>query len=91
MKRYLAKKKAQRLKWSRNANAAKERKRMERPPPDPEPKFQRAPLPWEITVRNAIDGQSATFRPRSGRHAKRILDLMFSEYQPGRPIKEKRL
>jgi len=87
-KRYLAKKKAERLKWSRNANLAKERKRLARPVVEPEPKMVRAPLPWEITIRNLIDGSEGAFRPRSGRHAKRLIDLIFANYQPGRPMRE---
>lgn len=80
--RYIAKKKAERLKWSRNANAAKARKRMELPAPEPEPKLKRAPLPWKITITNLIDGSSGSVIPRSGRHAKQILDLVFSKYIP---------
>ncbi len=82
MKRYLAKKKAARLKWSKNANAAKARKRLARSAIEREPKLKRASLPWEITVRNLIDGELASFRPRSGRHAKRLLDTLFANYLP---------
>jgi hypothetical protein len=85
MKRYLSKKKALRLKWSRNANAAKARKRREDLPPEPEPSLSRASLPWEITVRNLIDGESASFIPRSGRHAKAVLDVLFANYLPSPP------
>jgi hypothetical protein len=77
---YLDKRKAARLKWSRNANAAKARKRMERErqtePPKMEPFF-----PWRITVKHMLTGEKATFRPRSGRHAKAVLDVLFAEYQ----------
>jgi len=77
---YLDKKKAARLKWSRNANAAKARKRMTSKRPDEPPKV--VPFfPWRITVKNLLTGEKATFRPRSGRHAKAVLDVLFAEYQ----------
>ena len=85
-KRYLTKKKLDRLKWSRNANAAKARLRLDGPPPDREPRMERAPLPWEITVRNVVDGSTGSFVPRSGRHAKRVLDLLFASYVPERRL-----
>jgi hypothetical protein len=78
---YLDKKKAARLKWSRNANAAKARKRTEREPAE-QPARLVAFFPWRITVKNLLTGEKATFRPRSGRHAKAVLDVLFSEYQP---------
>jgi hypothetical protein len=77
---YLSKKKAARLKWSRNANAAKARKRMaskrQGEPPKLSPFF-----PWEITVKHLLSKEKATFRPRSGRHAKAALDALFANYQ----------
>ena len=77
---YLDKKKAARLKWSRNANAAKARKRMERERDEEPHKLVRF-FPWKITVKNLLTGERATFRPRSGRHAKAALNVLFSEYQ----------
>jgi hypothetical protein len=79
---YHAKKKAARIAWSRNANAAKARKRMERKAVEPEPKLCRALLPFEITIKCLVDGESGTFRPRSGRHAKRVIDLVLAHYVP---------
>jgi hypothetical protein len=76
---YLDKKKAARMKWSQNANAAKARKRMERPAPEQPPKL--VPFfPWRITCKNLLTGEKASFRPRSGRHAKAVLDVLFAEY-----------
>jgi hypothetical protein len=80
---YHAKKKAARIAWSRNANAAKARKRMERGAVEPEPKLGRALLPFEITIKCLADGESGTFRPRSGRHAKQVIDLVLANYLPG--------
>ena len=68
------------MRWCCNANAAKARKRLESPAPVREPKMTKAALPWEITIRNLIDGQEATFQPRSGRHAKRVIDVVFAHY-----------
>jgi hypothetical protein len=79
---YHRRKKAERVKWSRNANAAKARKRMERGAVKPEPKLGRALLPFEITIKCLVDGESGTFRPRSGRHAKRVIDLVLAHYVP---------
>ena len=77
----ISKRKAARLKWSRNANAAKARKRMERIP-DRWPKM--IPLfPWKLRVTNTLDGASVDFKPRSGRHAKAFLDALFAGYQAG--------
>jgi hypothetical protein len=76
----LQRKKSARLKWSRNANAAKARKRMECGIVGPDPKMNHF-FPWEITVRYLLTRENATFRPRSGRHAKAALDVLFAEYR----------
>jgi hypothetical protein len=75
----LQRKKSARLKWSRNANAAKARKRMERPAPECPPKLLPF-FPWRISLKNLLTGEKASFRPRSGRHAKAVLDVLFAEY-----------
>jgi len=72
------------MKWSRNANAAKARKRLESPPPPREPKRIKAALPWQITLTNTIDGESATFTPRSARHAMRAIAVTIANYKPER-------
>ena len=52
---HLQKKKAARLKWSRNANAAKARKRMASKRQDEPPKV--VPFfPWRITVTHCLSG-----------------------------------
>ena len=62
----LSKKKAARIKWSRNANAAKARYRLEGPPPDRVVRGKNV-LPLVVTV--AFDGgEAVSFRPRSRRH-----------------------
>ena len=76
---YLDKKKAARLKWSRNANAANARKRMERQPAE-QPARLVTFFPWRITIKNLLTGEKATFQPRSGRHAKAVLDVLFAQY-----------
>jgi hypothetical protein len=76
----LQRKKAARLEWSRNANAAKARKRMERERAEEPPKL--VPFfPWKITVKNLLTREKATFQPRSGRHAKAVLDVLFANYK----------
>jgi hypothetical protein len=76
----LQRKKSARLKWSRNANAAKARKRMASRRQDEPPRL--VPFfPWEITVKHLLSKEKATFRPRSGRHAKSALDALFANYQ----------
>jgi hypothetical protein len=77
---YLDKRKAARLKWSRNANAAKARKRMASKRQD-EPAKGILFFPWEITVKHLLSKEKATFRPRSGRHAKAALDSLFANYE----------
>lgn len=72
----LSKKKAERILWSRNANAAKARKRLERPEREVVPGMVRC-FPWEVTVRNVLDGANVTLKVRSGRHAKAFLDAVF--------------
>ena len=74
------KRKEARLKWSRNANAAKARKRMEKEP-DRWPEMQ-AFFPWEITLKNKIDGAKFRLDLRSARHAKRFCDAVLGNYQP---------
>jgi hypothetical protein len=76
----LHKRKAARLKWSRNANAAKARKRMASKRQE-EPAKAVPFFPWEITVKHLLSKEMATFRPRSGRHAKAALDALFANYQ----------
>ena len=64
-----------RLRWSRNANAAKAQKRMESPPPDPEPKFEK----WnrfEITVKDRLTGETGSFELRSLRDCARRLAIV---------------
>jgi len=74
------KRKEARKKWSRNANAAKARKRMERPPerwPDLKSYF-----PWKITLVNTMDGATFTLPINSARHGKRFLDAVCANYEP---------
>lgn len=73
------KRKAARLKWSRNANAAKARKRMERPP-DRWPEMK-AFFPWKITLVNKLDGAKFTLDIQSARHAKRFCDAVLVHYE----------
>jgi hypothetical protein len=75
------KKKEARQKWSRNANAAKARKRMESEP-DRWPEMD-AFFPWKITLKNLLDGATVSIRLRSARHAKRFCDAVLGNYQPG--------
>jgi hypothetical protein len=81
-KSYRKKRIAKRKSWSQQAHAAKARHRLEKPQNEPEPQPKRQPLPWKITVTNLIDGETGSFQPRSGRHAKQIIDLLFSQYRP---------
>ena len=64
-----------RQKWSRNANAAKARLRMERDRVEPEPKMQR----WnrfEITVKDRLTGETGSFELRSLRDCARRLAVV---------------
>ena len=81
----LSKKKAERLKWSRNANAAKARKRREGPAPELPPERGRRLMPaseWEITLRNRIDGQSVRFIPESITDLKTRAAVIVAHYVP---------
>ena len=74
------KRKEARKKWSRNANAAKARKRLERIPdrkPDMIPFF-----PWKITLTHKLDGAKFTLDLQSARHAKRFCDAVLANYEP---------
>jgi hypothetical protein len=71
-----------RKKWSRNANAAKARKRMENPP-ERWPEMQ-AFFPWRITLENKLDGAKFRLDLRSARHAKRFCDAVLGNYEPER-------
>jgi hypothetical protein len=65
----------QRRRWSRNANAAKARYRMERPAPEREPKM----LPWhrfKLGVRDTVTGETAWTELRSVRDAARRLAVV---------------
>jgi hypothetical protein len=73
------KRKEARKKWSRNANAAKARKRMERIP-DRWPKME-AWFPWRITLENKLDGAKFRLDLRSARHAKRFCDAVLAHYE----------
>lgn len=80
-KTYLSEKRATRLKWSRNANAAKERKRMENPI-EREPRLRCLWLSgFEITVRCKADGECVTFEPESVRDCFRKLRVIFRHYR----------
>jgi hypothetical protein len=74
------KRKEARLLWSKNANAAKARKRMENPP-------ERFPemlafFPWEIVLKNKLDGAKFKLDLQSARHAKRFCDAVLANYEP---------
>jgi hypothetical protein len=74
------KRKAARLKWSRNANAAKARKRLAHVPdrwPEMGPYF-----PWKITLTNKLDGAKFRLDLKSARHAKRFCDAVLAHYLP---------
>ena len=75
------KRKEFRKKWSRNANAAKARKRMEGPTPERWPEMI-AFFPWKITLENKLDGAKFRLDPKSARHAKRFCDAVLGNYQP---------
>ena len=76
------KRKEARLKWSRNANAAKARKRLDGPAADRWPKME-AFFPWRITLENKLDGAKFRLDLQSARHAKRFCDAVLGNYQPG--------
>jgi len=69
-----------RKKWSRNANAAKARKRLDRAT-DRWPQM-RPIFPWTITLTNTLDGATVTIPLQSARHAKRFCDAVLGNYQP---------
>lgn len=74
------KRKEARKKWSRNANAAKARKRKSLPVerwPEMEPYF-----PWKITLTHKHDGAKFTLDLKSARHGKRFIDAVVSNYEP---------
>lgn len=80
----LSKKKRERLRWSRNANAAKARKRLaqehiDRPPPSGIRIYENQ---WEVTIRNRIDGESVTWCPTSLNDLKRRAAVIFANYLP---------
>lgn len=63
--------------------AAKERKRMEGPPPDRPPRMKKLWLSgWKITLENTVDGASVTFYPTSVRDCFRRLAIIFRYYVP---------
>lgn len=59
--------------------AAKERKRLENPPPEPEPKMQRW-YRFEFGVRDKVTGQTEFVDLRSVRHAAKALGLILNFY-----------
>ena len=73
------KRKEARKKWSRNANAAKARKRMDQIP-DRWPEML-AFFPWKITLENKLDGAKFRLDLQSARHAKRFCDAVLGNYQ----------
>lgn len=81
---YLRKSKAARLKWSRNANAAKARKRLEREHIDRPPAActRIYENQWEVTIRNLVDGEAVTWKPTSLNDLKRRATVIFANYSP---------
>jgi hypothetical protein len=65
-----------------NMRAARARKRLANPPPEPEPKTLRW-FPLELGVRDKQTGETAWVDLRSGRDAARRLALLLRYYQPG--------
>jgi hypothetical protein len=81
----LQKKKEARIKWSRNANAAKARKRREGPQPERPPQKGGLVMPafeWEITLRNRIDGESVTFVSPTVTDLKKRVSVIVANYKP---------
>jgi len=68
-----------RLRWSRNANAAKARKRMAGPPPDREPRFTPCHR-LKIIVVDTLTGERGEFIMRSVRDATRRLATLQRYY-----------
>jgi hypothetical protein len=74
------KRKESRKKWSRNANAAKARKRLERIP-NRWPQME-AFFPWSVTLENKLDGAKFKLDLNSARHCKRFCDFVLAHYEP---------
>lgn len=74
------KRKEARKKWSRNANAAKARKRKSIPA-ERWPKIEHY-FPWKITLTHKQDGAKFTLDLKSARHAKRFIDAVIPNYEP---------
>jgi hypothetical protein len=73
----------QRKLWSKNANAAKERKRLESDLAECIPKSMCPTVfPWIIKITNTMDGESATLRPRNRTHALKAIGCVLSNYVP---------
>ena len=80
----LQKKKEARLRWSRNANAAKARKRLERERMEPLSSGSRLHLVgYEITIKCLSDGSKVSFRPKSINDMKRRAAMIVANYLPG--------
>jgi hypothetical protein len=81
----LQKKKEARQKWSRNANAAKARKRREGSQPERPTQKGGLVMPafeWEVTLRNRIDGESVTFISPTMTDLRKRVAVIVANYEP---------
>jgi hypothetical protein len=71
----------QRKLWSKNANAAKARKRLSKERNEVIPKHSCPTFfPWKITVEHLLTKEKATLKPRSKSHCYKALQVTFDNY-----------